>query len=75
MKKNPNQILAHEVSMTEPEFLESFNKNMPAGYPHVTHALLMKFKEAHPGLFKDQNIWTLDHHRKRLIEWLPQNIQ
>jgi hypothetical protein len=75
MKTNlPKELGAHEVSMTEKEFLASFNANMPEGYPHVTSELLRKFKTDHPSLFKNDTTWTLDHHRKALITWLPQNM-
>ena len=35
---------------------------------------LQKFKDEHLSLFKGNSSWTLDQHRKRLIDWLPQNI-
>lgn len=74
MKKSPGKIIPNEVPLSADQFLESFNANMPAGYPHVTTQILEKFKQAHPNLFKDANTWTLDLHRKRMIEWLPQNL-
>lgn len=74
MKRDPDYIPPHERMMTEEEFMESFNKNMPSGYPHVTKDILTKFKAIHPGLFKGNGSWSLDTHRKRMIEWLPQNV-
>ncbi len=74
MKKVPGQLMAHEVPLTDAQFLESFNKNMPQGYPHVSLAILKRFKDAHLSMFKADGLWSLDHHRKRMIEWLPQNI-
>lgn len=74
MKKVSERIVPNETLLTAAEFLESYNKNMPEGYPHVTLVILEKFKEAHPSLFKNNSAWTLDLHRKRMIEWLPQNI-
>ncbi len=74
MKKLAERIVPNEIPLTSREFLESFNANMPAGYPHVTPEILERFKYAHPNLFKKANIWTLDLHRKRMIEWLPQNL-
>ena len=74
MKKDPNFIPQHEMTLTAAEFLESFNRNMPKGYPLVNLSILEKFKLAHANLFKDKNTWSLDQHRKRMIEWLPQNL-
>lgn len=75
MKKDRIQTLPYERIMTEAEFMESFNQNMPDGYPHVTLEILARFRAAHPSLFTDKNAWSLDRHRKRMIEWLPHNIQ
>lgn len=74
MKKASERIVPNEVPLSATEFKESFNQNMPAGYPHVTLEIMDKFRFAHPNLFKKPNVWTLDLHRKRMIEWLPQNI-
>lgn len=74
MKKDPNFVPTHELIMSEGEFLDSFNANMPAGYPHITLELMKRFKLSHPALFKAPNAWSLDLHRKRMIEWLPRNI-
>ncbi|MEK7148169.1 MAG: hypothetical protein AAB758_02625 [Patescibacteria group bacterium] len=73
MKRDPNAVLVHEMPMSAAEFMESFNKNMPEGYPHVTISILERFQQAHLSLFKSRNTWSLDQHRKRMIEWLPQN--
>lgn len=74
MKKVSSRIVPDERPLTDAEFMASFNANMPEGYPHVTPAILERFKESHPALFKKKNVWTLDLHRKRMIEWLPQNL-
>ena len=66
--------MPNETPMTSAEFLESYNKNMPEGYPLVSLTILERFKEAHASLFKGKGLWSLDQHRKRMIEWLPQNL-
>ncbi|MBX4200341.1 hypothetical protein KW790_02690 [Candidatus Parcubacteria bacterium] len=63
-----------EIFLTTHEFMESFNGNMPDGYPRVTAFTLQKFKDAHTSLFKSDGLWSLSLHRKRMIDWLPQNI-
>jgi hypothetical protein len=74
MKKVPGQIMLNEIPLTMAEFQKSYNENMPMEHPQVSLVQLQKFKDEHPSLFKKEDVWTLDQHRKRLIEWLPQNI-
>lgn len=73
VKKLP-KIIPPEILLTASEFLESYNKNMPDGYPRVSLEILQKFKDQHLSLFKKSGLWSLDQHRKRMIDWLPQNI-
>lgn len=76
MKRDGDRIRESEMRISINDFLASFNKNMPKGFPLVTPALLKKFQEAHASLFKDGNTtWSLDQHRKKLIDWLPRNIE
>ncbi len=74
MKKPVVKVYSYELPMSAKEFMESFNKNMPLGYPRASLAILEKFKQAHASLFKSNGSWSLDQHRKRMIEWLPQNL-
>ena len=69
-KKNMKEA---PVLISSAEFLESFNKNMPKGFPLVTATLLKKFKEEHPALFTHGELWSLDQHRKKIMDWLPRN--
>jgi len=75
MKKYGDEPKIHEIQITISEFLESFNKNMPQSFPRASTALLKKFKDAHPTLFKRGDSWSLDQHRKKLIDWLPRHIK
>jgi len=76
MKRDAERIKESEKRISIADFLASFNKNMPKGFPLVTPALLKKFQTAHAALFKDGNTtWSLDQHRKKLIDWLPRNIE
>ncbi len=75
MKKVSSRIVPDEKPLTNVEFMETYNKNIPESFPRASLALLEKFKAAHNSLFKKKDIWTLDQHRKRLIDWLPQNLK
>jgi hypothetical protein len=59
-----------ERSLTD--FLNSYNKNLPFKFPSATEAALLKFKEVYPSLFKGNVSWSLDKHRKKFMDWLPQ---
>ena len=74
MKKEREESKLNERLLTNQEFLLSYNQNMPLGYPLASLTLLQKFKDEHLSLFKANSLWSLDQHRKRLIDWLPQNI-
>jgi len=73
MAKHQVTIRPSEIRITAEDFLASYNKNMPDGFPQVSEELMAKFKEEHPMLFKRDNLWSLDQHRKKLIDWLPRN--
>jgi hypothetical protein len=60
-----------EKELTLREFLVQYNQGLPEGYPEATAPLLKKFCEAYPSAFKDSKVWSLGHHRKRVMDWLP----
>jgi len=52
------------------EFLKSYNENLPDAFPRVSEILLKEFKKDHAGLFVRGNAWSLDQHRKKVMDWL-----
>ena len=52
-------------------FMESYNKSIPVSFPHVSVKILKNFQALHPILFKHSTEWSIDKHRKRLMDWLP----
>lgn len=75
MKKYSEELSISEVRISLADFLKSYNKNLPAGFPKASSALLKKFKETHPLFFKHGDLWSLDEHRKKIIDWLPPRNQ
>ena len=63
---NPNLI---ETSL--PMFMEVYNRNIPAGFPRPSVKILKVFQSLHPMLFKNEGKWSIEKHRKRLMDWLP----
>ena len=72
-KKPAPPVKDNELPISMDEFLVSFNAHMPASFPKVTAAQLRKFKESHAAFFKGKDSWSLDQHRKKVIDWLPRN--
>ena len=73
MKNDRKEVNVSEMQISLPDFLESFNKNMPTSFPRATTQLLKKFKDMHLNLFTHGDLWSLDRHRKKIIDWLPRN--
>lgn len=53
------------------KFIEYYNQNIPASYPRATVAALEQFQATHAILFDEKKTWTIDKHRRRLMDWLP----
>ena len=68
-KYNPLEVNQLKVSLVA--FMESYNKSIPTGFPHVSVKTLKHFQVLHPMLFKGTNEWSIDKHRKRVMDWLP----
>ena len=75
MIKKPQELKPSEIRVTASDFLVSYNQNIPEGFPKVSVSLMKKFKEEHPLLFRHDDLWSLDQHRKKLIDWLPRNVE
>ncbi len=69
-KKNINAEF-NEAFTTVAVFIEYYNKNIPSAYPKATEGALIAFKATYPGLFEKGESWSIDKHRKRLMDWLP----
>ena len=76
MKKTEKEKEIHPsmIPITLADFMVSYNKNMPVTHPRASTALLVRFQQLYPSLFKNGNLWTLDQHRKKFFEWLPRNV-
>lgn len=52
------------------EFLKLYNDGLPAAFPRVSTALLEEFKSTHKDFFKSNDTWSLELHRKKVMDWL-----
>ncbi|MBC7836204.1 hypothetical protein H7X87_00285 [Acetobacteraceae bacterium] len=73
MKVSPKKLDASQVQISLSDFLKSYNKTIPQGFPHASATLLKKFKDEHTSFFKHGESWSLDEHRKKIMDWLPLN--
>lgn len=64
-----------EKVLTMKEFLAYYNDGLPEEYPHATTPMLKAFTVACPHLFKRDGEWSLDQHRKRVMDWLPAHVR
>lgn len=51
-------------------FVQYYNKNIPSQFPRASVEALELFKANNSDLFKGSDEWTIDKHRKRLMDWL-----
>ena len=51
-------------------FLKSYNEGLPIQFPRASLPLLREFRRAHTALFKTGGAWSLDQHRKKVMDWL-----
>lgn len=59
-----------EKSRSLNDFLKLYNENLPITFPRASIALLEDFRDAHTSLFKSSDVWSLDLHRKKVMDWL-----
>ena len=69
--RRPNPELEYnQLKITLSSFVEAYNRGIPSDFPHATVSILKQFQAAHPVLFRSSDEWSLERHRKRLMDWL-----
>ena len=68
-RKNNDQDM-NFIGATTDSFIKYYNDNIPASFPRATVRILKKFQALYPGLFKESAEWTINKHRKKLMDWL-----
>ncbi len=70
MKRKSFESEANIAKTPMLEFIEAYNKTIPAGFPRATPEALEQFRITHTALFKGKAGWSVDKHRKRVMDWL-----
>jgi len=63
-----------EKRLSLSDFLTSYNESLPMDFPRASVVFLKEFKKTFPSLFKSDDTWSLDNHRKKFMDWRPQRI-
>jgi len=58
------------VGLSLAEFINYYNKNTPVAMPRATKEALLAFQVSHPTIFEKSGLWTIDKHRRRVMDWL-----
>jgi len=70
MRRDKERLEITQTQTTLLIFLELYNKSIPAGFPRTSAAMLKKFQDSHPALFRMNGMWSIDRHRKKVMDWL-----
>lgn len=71
MKKGKNdELKLNQIRTPLLVFMESYNKSIPVGFPRASVKILKQFQTLYPTLFKHGDKWSIDRHRKKLMDWL-----
>ena len=70
MKSKSDEFEQNQAITSLVVFIENYNKSIPQDFPRATSKALKQFQTAHPTLFKRPDDWSIEKHRKRLMDWL-----
>ena len=74
MKRKDPQLELNKLHTTIDVFIKSYNQTLPQGFPIASVSTLKKFQESYPLLFKNKSEWSIEKHRKKLMDWLLTHI-
>ncbi len=64
-----------EKKHTLAEFLALYNGGLPPLFPRASADILQIYKTQYSSQFKTDGLWSLDLHRKKLMDWLPNYLK
>ncbi len=71
LKRKKGELEPYQIGTTLLAFMETYNKSIPVAFPHPSVKILKTFQALHPMLFRGNDEWSMERHRKRLMDWLP----
>ncbi len=70
MKSKSNELEQNQAITSLVVFIENYNKSLPKDFPRATTKALKQFQITHSAFFKKNDDWSIEKHRKRLMDWL-----
>ena len=70
MKRRDKVLELNQAFTTSSEFMDSYNRSLPHGYPQASVKNLKQFQLKFPILFKNTEEWSIEKHRKKMMDWL-----
>lgn len=70
MRDKNDPLKLNQIVVSLADFMESYNKSVPINFPRVSVKTLKHFQTLYPILFKHTGGWSIDKHRKKLMDWL-----
>ncbi|MBI4134659.1 MAG: hypothetical protein HY471_00925 [Candidatus Sungbacteria bacterium] len=70
MRRKDDELKLNQNTTSLLIFMESYNKSLPSGFSPVSAKELKEFQASRPSLFRNKDEWSIDKHRKRLMDWL-----
>ena len=70
MRRRDDELKLNQIGTSLVTFMESYNKSLPSHFSRVSAKELEEFQSLHAILFKHGDEWSIDRHRKRLMDWL-----
>ncbi|HQU07900.1 MAG: hypothetical protein B7X04_02850 [Parcubacteria group bacterium 21-54-25] len=64
-----------EKRLTASEFLAVYNEGLPPTFPRASLLLLETYQKQYANQFKEGGWWSLDLHRKKVMDWLPAHLK
>lgn len=70
INKKEKELDANLIGSSTEVFIQYYNKNIPDAFPRATFKTLEEFQTLYPSLFKENNEWIINKHRKKFMDWL-----
>jgi len=69
MKRVDKERELNEARTSLVNFATAYNRMLAPGFPHASPKALTAFRASYPLLFKNDDSWSIDKHRKRFMDW------
>lgn len=75
MTKYGSELKSNQNLVSLLDFMKLYNASLPDAFPKVSKKLLGKYQSEHTELFKHGELWSIDLHRKKVLDWMPSQLR